>query len=91
MSWLSPDESLLLAIEHDQMKIMMGHAMEQARHESRRQQEKVDYDEVLSVAKSRLDGMDHLPEDFAQRWLLSEYQINHELQQAWDNRYANEE
>jgi hypothetical protein len=30
---------------------------------------------------------DHLPADFAERWLRAEYSIDPELHHAWNNRY----
>ena len=54
-------------------------------------QEDDDSEAVFKEAQGYLEGVDHLPEDFARRWLTSEYAIDPELHHAWNNRYASPE
>lgn len=45
---------------------------------------------VLKMAKDTLGDMP-TPDGFAERWLVAEYNMNPELQQAWDNRFSSGE
>ena len=46
---------------------------------------------IFSEAAETLKDIEHLPADYAERWLRAEYSIDPALHYAWDNRYASEE
>jgi hypothetical protein len=88
---LSDDDLLLLAMRQDQQQVFMRRMIERDFVEARARQERVDFDEVLGVAAERLEGLKHLPANYAERHLLAEYTINKEFAAAWDHRYDNEQ
>ena len=49
--------------------------------------EKEDTEAVFAKGREYVSGFDHLPADFVERWLRSEYSIDPELHHAWNNRY----
>ena len=55
--------------------------------------EKEDTDAVFAKAHEYVTDLelDHLPADFAERWLRAEYSISPELHHAWNNRYESAE
>jgi hypothetical protein len=46
---------------------------------------------IMAQASEAIADVDGLPPNFIERFLASEYHINAELKQAWDNRYASAE
>ena len=42
---------------------------------------------TFAQAETYLEGIDHLPPDFAKRWLTAEYGLDAELHHAWNNRH----
>jgi hypothetical protein len=88
---LSDNDLLLMAMRQDQQQMFMRQMIERDFVEARARQERVDFDEVLGVAAERLEGMKHLPANYAERHLLAEYTINKEFAAAWDNRYSSEQ
>ena len=51
------------------------------------QRENADREEPFAQAQTYLEGLDHLPEDFARRWLIAEANLDPELHHAWHSRY----
>ncbi len=88
---LSDDDLMLMAMRQEQHRVFLDEFLRKQHFEKLREQEKTDFSQVLGVANSRLHDMKHLPEDYAKRWLFSEYNIDSELQQAWDDRYESPE
>lgn len=58
--------------------------VEQERLERR---EREDAAAIFEQGNEYVAGFDHLPADFAERWLRAEYSIDAELHHAWDNRH----
>ena len=46
---------------------------------------------IFAEAAGQLKDVEHLPSDFAERWLRAEYSLDDELRSAWDNRYTSED
>jgi len=46
---------------------------------------------IFAEAANRVQDIEHLPSDFAERWLRAEYSLDPELRSAWDNRHASED
>lgn len=87
---VSDSDMMMTSLRVAQQQVWWNEMMTQQHFAALRKQEEVDFAEVLSVAKDQLDGMRHLPDDFARRWLVSEYNLDKELMEAWDNRYEDE-
>ena len=51
------------------------------------QREHADREGAFAQAQTYLEGLDHLPEDFARRWLIAEANLDPELHHAWHSRY----
>lgn len=49
------------------------------------QQSQADFKMILDMAEGELEGLP-VPDDFAKRYLVAEYQLNPELKDAWDHR-----
>lgn len=82
---VSRSEWLQLAIESDTNKLILKSFLDHHQQQQKIQQEKADFEEVMSEASDYLEGMP-VAEDFAKRWFLSEYQLNPMLKEAWDHR-----
>ena len=46
-----------------------------------------DREEAFAQAKKSLEGLDHLPDDFARRWLIAEASLDAELHHDWHHRH----
>jgi hypothetical protein len=82
---VSRSEWLQLAIASDTNKLILQSFLDHHQQQQKIQQEKADFEEVMSEALDYLEGMP-VAEDFAKRWFLSEYQLNPMLKEAWDHR-----
>lgn len=82
---VSRSEWLQLAIASDTNKLILQSFLDHHHQQQKIQQEKADFEEVMSEASDYLEGMP-VAEDFAKRWFLAEYQLNPMLKEAWDHR-----
>ena len=46
-----------------------------------------DREEAFAQAQKSLEGIDHLPDDFARRWLIAEASLDAELHHDWHHRH----
>lgn len=60
-----------------------GERLERREHEAR--------EFAFAQAEKHLEGLEHLPAEFARRWLIAEANLDPELHHAWHNRYESED
>ena len=84
------DKWLELAMESDKNKLILEAFLRNHQQQADAQQERADFEEVLSEANDYLEGLP-VAEDFAKRWLLAEVQLNPMLKEAWEYRRASPE
>jgi len=87
----NPDDWLNLQVRAETNAALLEGELNRRRFDDLRRQEKEDFNRVLTLARDAIDDMPHLAEDHANRWLLSEYHTNTELQEAWDHRNDSQE
>ena len=83
---MSDDDMMLTALRVQSQQVLWEQFLHHQHFEKLKHQEAADTAEVLAMANDQLEGMKHLPPDFAKRWLYSQYAMDDELKEAWDNK-----
>lgn len=89
-SRLNEDEIHRLALQAGQDRALIEDLLRTQHFNEMRRQETADYGSLLKEANQYLKGA-AVTEDYADRYLRSEYELNPEVKQAWDQRYDSAE
>ena len=89
----SDSDMLGLAMETDRQRIMLDALQLHHQQQLHQQQERADFAEVLSEGASWLEDLPSVgdPQAAAQRWILSEAQLDPRLADAWEHRRDSKE
>lgn len=86
----SDDQMLALAMETDRQRIIWDSFLQHHQQQVLQQQSREDFNKVVVMADEYLEGLP-VPPDFARRWLLAEYSLDPQLQEAWNRRRESHE